>query len=202
MLRASVILKNTRLDKGYEIGEISKKLKVPAHHLTAIENEDVPSFPTEPYCSLIVREYAQCLGLNGTDVLSLFRRDFAQKIKPKNSQKSFISLTPQFTFSVGIIILVVGFSLYLISEYFKFNLPPHLKVNWPQNLSVNTTAVEITGLTDPESTVRINQDLVIVDPTGFFQKKVSISTSSSTIFVESSSTNGKTSKDSRVLNFN
>jgi len=83
MFCASSLLKNTRLDKEWELVDISKKLKVPVKYLEAIENENVGSFPQEPYCSLIIKDYADYLGLNGVDVLALFRRDFDQKRKTK-----------------------------------------------------------------------------------------------------------------------
>ena len=73
MLRASALLKNTRLDRELDLLEISKKLKIPVKSLTAIENEDIVNFPQEPYCSLIVKDYADFLGLNGSNILCLFR---------------------------------------------------------------------------------------------------------------------------------
>ena len=89
MFRVSTIFKNTRLDKELEFSEISKKLKIPAKYLEAIEDEKIANFPQEPYCSLIVKDYANFLGLNGEEILSLFRRDFAQKVKIVKSGNPF-----------------------------------------------------------------------------------------------------------------
>ena len=189
MFRVSTIFKNARLDKELDYLEISKKLKIPAKYLEAIENEKIAGFPQEPYCSLIVKDYANFLGLNGDEILSLFRRDFAQKNKVAQSKNHFFVFTPQFTFKIGIIVTVVIFSIYLITEYLKFNNPPKLVVNCGFG--------EINGTTDPESTVRINQDLVIVDAAGSFKKKIN-SPPDTKIIIESKSANGKTTTVEKI----
>jgi cytoskeletal protein RodZ len=196
MLRASVILKNARQDKDLELVEISKKLKVSVKYLSAIESEIKSDFPQEPYCSLIIKDYANFLGLNGDDIISLFRRDFANtsKAKPLNSQKIFF--TPQFTFKIAVISSILIFATYLVFEYVKFNRPPMLKINWPD--IINQSSLEITGTTDTESTIRVNNDLVIVDATGNFQKKVNLTSDKTTITIESKSPSGKTTVMTKV----
>lgn len=196
MYRASSILKDTRQDKDLTIEEIAKKIKVPAKYLTAIENESQKCFPPQPYCSLIVKDYASFLGLNGEELLRFFHRDFDTK-KPKTSAtKKVFGLTPQFTFSVIVVVLIMIFSFYLTGEYFKFNRPPKLKVNWPS--SPVTGEWQVSGTTDTESTVRINQDLIIVDPKGNFVKKFHAS-SPYKVTIESRSPNGKTTVEEKTL---
>ena len=199
MFRASTIIKNTRLDRDLEIVEISKKLKISQKYLEAIESEDANCFPQEPYCSLMVKDYAEFLGLHGEEILKLFRRDFAQKKKTKTINKDIFSFTPQFTFTVSIAIFTLFFAGYLISEYLKFNQPPKLKVEAPQT-AVLGESVEITGNTDPESTVRVNQDLVIVDPKGNFNKRLHVDEVSTRITIESKSPSGKTTTQEWLIN--
>ncbi|MDD4784964.1 MAG: helix-turn-helix domain-containing protein [Candidatus Shapirobacteria bacterium] len=198
MLRTSSLLKNTRLDKEYDLANISKKLKIPVKYLIAIENEEVKCFPQEPYCSLIIKDYADYLGLNGQEILSFFRRDFEQKKKNKTLTKDNFSFTPQFTFTILVVVIIIIFVFYLTSEYIKFNRPPKLKVDWPENITQEV--VDLSGVTDPDSTVRINQDLIIVDNQGNFQKKISIGSSSEIkIIVESKSPNGKTAVEEKTI---
>lgn len=200
MFQASSLLKNTRLDKEWDLADISKKLKVPVKYLEALENEDVGCYPQEPYCSLIIKDYADYLGLNGKDVLALFRRDFEQKNKVKNSIKNSFSFTPKVTFTISIILVVVIFIFYLMSEYYKFHLPPKLKVNWPLEATVSASTVEINGITDPESTIRINNDLIMVNNDGSFQKKINLNTGENLVTIQSTSPNGKTSVEEKTIN--
>jgi cytoskeletal protein RodZ len=201
MLRTSSLLKNTRLDKEYELVDISKKLKIPAKYLAAIENEDIKNFPQEPYCSLIIKDYADYLGLNGQEILSFFRRDFEQKKRNKSFKKGGFSFTPQFTFAVLIGVILIFFVFYLTFEYVKFNRPPKLKVNWPETISGESFSV--SGITDPDSTIRINQDLIIVDNKGNFQKKIPVGSDKEIkIKVESTSPSGKTTVEEKSLSVN
>jgi len=193
MFRASIILKNAREDHSLEIGEVSKKLKISTKYIEAIETENKSKFPEEPYCSLIIKDYANFLGLNGDDVLSLFRRDFAVPSGNKANGFKWQFFTPQFTFKIAVIVSVILFAAYLVTEYIKYNRPPPLTVNWPTVTNLTGTSFDLTGITDPESTVRINNSPVIVDINGGFDKKVTLSGSdSSTIVVQSISPSGKT----------
>jgi len=199
MFSASSLLKNTRLDKEWELGDISKKIKVPIKYLEAIENETVSCFPQEPYCSLIIKDYADYLGLKGDDVLALFRRDFDQKRKTKNNKSLFFSFTPKFTFFVSLIFVIIFFLIYLTSEYFKFHQPPKLEVIWPLEATISGSVVEISGVTDSESTVRINDDLILVDVNGVFQKKINLNSGDNNVTVESTSPNGKSTIINKII---
>lgn len=196
MKRASFLLETTRLDREFTLDEISKKTKIPRHYLQAFESEKVSDFPAEPYCSLMLREYASFLGLNQNEVVSIFRRDYAQKITSYPKKNSIFSFTPQFTYAAIISLLVILFSSYLIFEYIKFNRPPNLKVDWPKSYS---KIVEIKGSTDIESTIKINQDLVVVDQNGNFVKKIELATSEAKIIVQSISPAGKTTTQEKIL---
>lgn len=192
MFKASAIIRNARLDKELSFEEIAAKTKIPVKYLQAFEADNPQAFPDEPYCSLLIKDYAEYLGLDGQKILGLFRRDFAQKRKTNSPVSPQIVFTPKFTFMILISIMIVSFSSYLIFEYLKFNRAPNLKVAWPDSSQITTNVVEVKGVTDPESTIRINQDLVIVDDAGNFQKKVNIASPESKIVIESRSPSGKT----------
>lgn len=197
MKRASSILESTRLDRELNFDEIAKKTKIPVKYLIAIENEQTENFPSEPYCSLIVKDYADFLGLNGEDLLSIFRRDYDRKINVLPPRRFIFALTPQTAFTLFLYFIALVFFVYLAFEYFKFNRPPSLKVTWPENITDNT--IEISGDTDSESTIKINDSLVIVDSDGHFKKNIEISTSEAKIVVEAKSPAGKTTRDEKVL---
>jgi hypothetical protein len=192
MNRASVILRNAREDRSLETSEISKKLKIPKNYLDAIESEMISQFPSEPYCSLIIKDYATFLGLNGNDILSLFRRDFARPTNIQTEKNKQLSITPQSTFKFAVIASMIFFLGYIFTEYLKYNRPPELKVNWPdeKSLALNST-IDITGTTDPEATIRINNDLIIIDPNGSFHKSIILQNTDQKIIIESKSHSGK-----------
>lgn len=196
MHRASTILTTTRLDKDLTHTDISQKTKIPIKYLLAIENEAVADLPDEPYCSLIVNDYAQFLGLNGQHILSLFRRDILTRRRLSRTSRSSLSITPRLMISLTIIVTFFAFTGYLFFEYLKFNRPPRLEVDWPQK--INNSSLIISGITDPESTIRINDDLVIVDIDGKFSHQVTIGSQSSKIIVKSQSRSGQTAVEEKL----
>jgi hypothetical protein len=196
MFRAATILRNARLDKELDFQEIAKKIKVPAKYLKAIEEEQVDAFPNEPYCSLIVKDYADFLSLDGQHILKLFHRDFEEKRQAQNTSLPKTIITPQFTFTLFVSFSLILFFVYLTFEYIKFNRPPKLQVNWPTGSAV---IVDITGITDPEATVRVNDDLVIVDQSGKFSKRINLPVDGGEVIVESKSQSGKTTRDEKFL---
>lgn len=197
MKRASAILESARLDREIDFTEICKKTKIPLRYLIAFENENAKDFPQEPYCSLMVKDYAEFLGLNGEELLSLFRRDYDRHLPGTSKPRFLFSLTPQFTFTLFTVLLFLFFALYLLSEYLKFNRPPPLEVYWPENFTENS--LKISGKTDPQSTVKINDSLVLVDVEGNFAKDLQISTSEAKITIEAKSPAGKVTIDEKVL---
>lgn len=195
MKRASFLLETARLDRELTIEDISKKTKIPARYLQAFELEKKSDFPDEPYCSLMLHEYANFLGLNPDELVSVFRRDHINKTNSAKVNNSFLSITPQFTYYIVVFLLSTLFAGYLIFEYIKFNRPPILSVNWPPYSKI----VEISGTTDSESTVKVNDSLVIVDQNGNFVKKIEISTSEAKIVVQSTSPAGKTTVLEKII---
>jgi len=201
MFSTADLLKTTRLDKDLSLEEISHQLKIPLKYLQAIEDDDLTSFPKEPYCSLIVKDYAQFLKLDGSEILKLFNRDYNTLKNKPSPQKRVFSFTPQFTFIFLSLISLLVFSSYLIFEYIKFQKPPKLTVNWP-NQSLSEPQLYLSGTTDPESTIRINKNLTIVDIDGNFSQKIDLNPGENQIIVEAESPSGKVNSSQQVLVYN
>ncbi|MBU1088363.1 helix-turn-helix domain-containing protein [Patescibacteria group bacterium] len=194
MFQASSILKNAREDRELSLKEVSEKLKIPEKYLKAIEEADFKNYPKQPYCSLFVKEYADLFGLNSKNILSFFRRDSYQpqtKTNVSKNQNPKFFITPQKVFSFSAIFVVIFLSLYLVVQYLSFNRPPKLSVNWPDKESIRSNQTIITGQTDPEATVRINDDLIITDDMGNFSKKVDLTDNQDKITITSTSHSGK-----------
>ncbi|MBU3935310.1 helix-turn-helix domain-containing protein [Patescibacteria group bacterium] len=201
MFSTADLLKNTRLDKDFNLQEISHQLKIPLKYLQAIEEDDFASFPKEPYCSLIIKDYAQFLKLDGSEILKLFNRDYnTLKSKPEPKKRVF-SFTPQSTFIFLSLLSLLVFSSYLIFEYIKFQKPPRLTVNWPDQ-SLSQPQLYLSGTTDPESTVRINKNLTIVDINGNFSQKIDLNPGENQITVEAESPSGKINSSQETLVYN
>jgi len=192
MTKAIDILANTRIDKGYTLTEISKITRLPLRYLQAIEEGNLSQLPPEPYCYLMVKDYAQFIGLKGDELVRLYRRDYQNLPQLLLKKHSRNQLTPQLLFRLLTLATFLIFVIYLLVQYLDYNRPPRLEVIWPQTKVSQDTDLIITGSTDPLATVRINQQLVIVSPEGKFEYRLRPKAPSAEVVVTSISVAGNT----------
>ncbi len=199
MYTVASVLKQNREQKGFSLDEVAKTTKIPKKYLDAFESEKFKDYPSEPYCSLHVKNYARFLGLNEENILALFRRDYASFQKNQAMPKSLGRdiLTPQRIFQAGVVLAIVFFVGYLLASYFKYNQSPSLAISWPQPNPANASVL-IEGTTSQDATIRVNQELVIVT-NGHFSKEVFLSQGQNQVTIESKGRNGKTTTASQVF---
>jgi hypothetical protein len=81
---------------------------------------------------------------------------------------------------------------YLGYEYYQFRSPPVLKVfSPPENQEVNTNIVEVLGETEPDATLRVNNQPVLVEEDGQFKTNIEINDKTEEIIVRAISRSGK-----------
>lgn len=200
MYTVASVLKSNRQDLGFSLEEASLKTKIPQKYLEAFENEESTAYPSEPYCSLYVKNYALFLGLNGDNILALFRRDFeAKKNQSISLRRHSTIFSPQNSFGLAVAIVILFFVLYLGNELISSARPPELSVNYPAQISTDLQQIKLTGKTDPNATIRINQDLVIVEQDGSFSKLIFVSATETPVHIEAKTKNGKTTSKDIVL---
>ncbi len=84
------LLKEMRLQKGLRLPDIAKKLCIRRIYLEAIEESNYAEVPAFPYGIGFVRSYAAFLGLNGSNIVELYK----DEITPKSDKEIFM-LEPQ-----------------------------------------------------------------------------------------------------------
>lgn len=83
--KVGAMLKEMRLQKGLKIAEISKHLCIRKHYIEAIEESDYKEIPAFPYGIGFIRSYANFLGLNGENIVDLYKEE-TQGDKTKDSK--------------------------------------------------------------------------------------------------------------------
>lgn len=67
------ILKEARLAKGLTIAEVEKNISIRGSYLEAIENSDFTKTPEEVYVKGMIRNYGNFLGLDGLELVNMFK---------------------------------------------------------------------------------------------------------------------------------
>jgi cytoskeleton protein RodZ len=73
--KVGAMLKEMRLRKGVKAADIAKKLCIRKHYLDAIEESNYDALPPLPYGIGFIRSYANFLGLNGENIVELYKEE-------------------------------------------------------------------------------------------------------------------------------
>ncbi len=181
MLKAGVRLKEARLEKGLSLEEVSKQTKIKTAFLESIENGEYNKLPSSSYALGFVRNYARFLGIKDSEILPLFKREYdsetAYRVLPQgfDSKEEFPlkGFRLKQTFLVGIVVFFI-FILYIMYQYRYAFLNPPLQLVLPNQDTVKSSEIIVSGSTDPNSTVYVNKDVVTVAANGKFNKTLSV----------------------------
>jgi cytoskeletal protein RodZ len=182
MVKAGEKLQEARLAKGLSLEDVSQSTKIKAKYLEYIEKGEYNKLPSVSYASGFVKNYALFLGLLEKDIMALFRREFdedtAYKVLPKGfeskDQFPLSGFRIRQTFFI-IALVFVAFIAYIIFQYRYAFINPPLQINSPKDRQVITASeIQITGSTDPNSTIYINKSVTTVDNNGNFTKTITV----------------------------
>ena len=85
-------LKEARTAKGYTLDDLQSITKIQKRYLAGIENEDFGSMPGSFYVRAFIKQYAEAVGLDADEMLSLYR-DSSGAIKPEEDERQLASPT-------------------------------------------------------------------------------------------------------------
>lgn len=206
MIRVGQRLKEARIKKGLSLETASLDTRIRASFLAAIERGEYQKLPSPSYAQGFVRNYAEYLDLPQREIMALFRREFDEEQMLKVLPKGFVKDRPLQLkrFKVGqalllifsLLLLLGGFLLYQY-RYAFFN--PPLVVISPAENATTTTDVTVTGQSDSNVILTVNNIPVPLDEKGKFVKKVSVFPGDSTIVVRAVNKFGKSAQVTRKI---
>lgn len=206
MLRLGQILQDERTGKKITLEEASKATRIRLEFLRAIEKGEYNKLPSAAYAIGFVRNYVEYLGLPKKDMLALFRREFDEErefeVLPEGLSriKEFpIKKIKTRTF-IGIVLLFLVSLSYVFFQYRSAFTSPTLSIESPKEGSeVIAGELHISGKTDANTTVQINNTAVLVDENGSFSKTLDVFPGRSTITIKALNSFGKETTVTRIL---
>ena len=172
------ILKEARISKRYSLKKIETATKIKKEFIEAIESGNWQNLPEFPVVAGFVKNLASYLEIDRKKALALLKRDYPPKvllINPKPDMESKFIWTPRRTFWAGIVIVLMMIVGYLGFEYLRFTTPPILEISQPKEGYVATLRqLTVSGKTDPDATVKINNQPVLVKDDGSFTAQIEI----------------------------
>lgn len=202
------ILKEERERKFYTLEEVEKATKIRKEFLEALEKGEYQRLPPATFIQGFIKNYGKFLGLDEQKLLAIFRREFSDQKHPPKILDSFsnplekgkFKLTPA-KFLGGLILgLVIIFFIYLWIEYRFLVDSPFLEILSPTDqMSTQLSAVEVSGRTDPEAKVKINDQEIQVDISGRFTQEITLTENVNFLKITSTSKSGKVTTLERTV---
>lgn len=197
MKTAGDLLKEKRLLKELTLEAVSAKTKIKPEYLESIENSDFAKLPSSTFAKGFLRNYASFLHLNPDTIVAMFRRDFTENDKGEIIPRGLVApvgVKPKF-FTVSHLLLIIatvaflGFLGFQLVSWFSL---PKLQLVQPQSGDTYGEKVTFKGITDRDSTVKVNDQQVIVDQNGTFTLDLIFPAGTHTVIVETKNRLGKT----------
>lgn len=188
-------LKEARSRKKYSIEKLEKETKIKGEFIRAVENEEWEKLPDFPVVQGFVKSIAQAVKMDEKGAAALLRRDYPPKelqVNPEPDVSDKFTWSPKMTFFVGVALVVIALLSYLGYEYYQFISPPSLLVSSPQEGQVvEERTLEVKGEVEPDATLRVNNQPVLVKEDGNFFTTLEISSKTNEIIVRAISRSGK-----------
>ena len=181
MIRVGQKLREQRVTKGLTVEEVSKATKIRASYLLAIEKGEYQKLPASTYIQGFVRNYAKYLNLKEEEVLAIFRREFDEektfKILPEGLVKEDFPIKRIRLADTAKIIILLAIILlgYILFQYRFAIISPPLEISTPlDGAVVSSRTIIVSGKTDPNATVFVNNENVSLDSDGNFKKSINV----------------------------
>ncbi len=202
------ILKEEREKKFYTLDEIEKVTKIRKELLQALEAGQYTKLPPSTFVQGFIKNYGRFLGLNTEKLLAVFRREFSEGKNPPRVLDSLqnplkdkkFRLTPTRVLISMIFTLIIIFFVYLWFQYRFLVGSPFLEVSQPvDQLTTSSLEITISGRTDPEAKVSINEQEISVDQNGKFSQVIKLSSNINNIAITATSKSNKQTSVQRTV---
>lgn len=200
------VIRQTRIKKGFSREELEKVTKIKKEFIKFLEEEKWELLPEYPVIQGFIKNIATILKIDKKQVSALLRRDYPPQslsINPKPDVVNKVSWSPKMTFFAGIVVATLLVLTYLGFQYSSFVRPPDLDVRSPQDGQiVDSNTLEVVGYTNPDVTIKVNNQPVLIHEDGFFSTKIEVFEGTEFVIVSAVSRSGKETVIRRKIDIN
>ncbi len=202
------MLRDERVSRRYRIEDLAKKTRIRAEYLTALEENNFAVLPSATFVKGYIKTYGSVFGFDHTPLIALLRRDYKESAKGVLVPREFITpvLRPRLQFNsitivfVALVGIFVGLLGYVGVQWYALIKPPALEVYQPESQVQVASKVVVTGKTEPDAVVIVNEQPVTLQPDGSFSTELFFSAEGiATVIVDATDRKGKTSTEKRTV---
>lgn len=212
-ITVSDLLKKRRIELGKSLKEAEAATKIRKKYLQWIEAGDYEHLTDDVYTLGYIKSYADYLGFDTSPIVNMYKKerlsykqskesggyikdDSQMSLRPLGGQNFVLSSkTLILLFSVVLFVLIVG---YLSWQVIIIATPPKITLNDNQE-KVSTDFVIISGQTDGDSDVYIDNSPISTNTDGSFSERVSLVSGPNVIIVSAKNQLGKITTVTRTV---
>ena len=176
-------LRQVREEQGLDLIVVAEKLNIQLKYLEALEDGAYENLPGKIYARQWLCSYGKLLDLDIRWLIKEYNREkgvqmqFTGFDRPSVEKTNWLSwLTPRTIKLAGIAVVTIAFTFYIGLGVHNIIKPPLLIIHEPQNnITTNSRLITISGKTNPEISLTINNELILADVNGRFSRDVNLS---------------------------
>ncbi len=206
------ILRSARTKANLSLEEAEVRTRVRLKYLEALEAGAYGHLPAEAYNIGFVRSYAEILKLNPEKVLRMYREERSQKhllpekdvnLAPVKAHDWTFLITPKVLGIGGAVLMLGGIVAYIAVQLNHFTQPPTITLSSASSeFTSDKDTVNLKGVATEGSVVFMNNEPILVSPSGHFTQDVQLSPGVNEVVVAAKSRAGKQSQKSVKILFN
>jgi len=207
------ILKAARTKANLSLEQAEVQTRIRLKYLEALENGQYHLLPAEAYNIGFVRCYAEFLKLNPEKVIRMYREERSQKrlnsvdkqvnLTPHKVSDWHFLITPKVLGILGAVLLFGGVISYIAVQLNQFTKPPQISLlNTAQEFTSDKDKVSLKGAATAGAVVFMNNEPVLVTPSGEFAQEIQLSPGVNEVVVAAKNRAGKQSQKSVKILFN
>lgn len=212
-LKLSELLSKRRHQLHLELDNIEHNTHIRRKYLELIEAGDYANLPNDVYSRGYVKNYAEELGFDTTEILKIYSRERHEYdmslgssgkskkprgLKPIGSQS--YSITPRTILVALTSIFVLVMVIYVGWQFSQLSTPPSIRLSNADQASTTSSYAIVSGEVDTGSDVFINDSPILSAPDGSFSDRVMLVNGSNQIKVSARNKFGKETTKTIVVN--
>lgn len=204
-------LKRLRSERRATLAEVSRLTRIQMKYLEYLEEGQYGRLPADVYVKGFLRSYADFLGVDENILLKLYEKEkgikknlekdkMPQPPKTKPVNVSSFVFTPKKIVAAAVAVLVLAGLILLWREIGSFASTPLLVVLSPENNSeVKGNFTVVSGVTDKDDSLYINNQPVLVGDDGKFQENLTLQSGVNVINVKAVNKFNKTTSQTITI---
>jgi len=176
-------LQKIRKHRCVSLERINRETKIPIKYLQALEAGSIELLPDVLYIKNIIKKYLAFFNIDAKPFLAKLEIARSEKELPqKDIGTKKMVVVPRLIQTIAIIFSIAALLLYLGFRINKIFQPPKINISYPQeNTTVYESIMEVQGKTDKGVTLFINNEQVILNKDGGFEKEINLQKGLNTI---------------------